>query len=135
PPQSLAALEPSPELFDANPRVNAFAIFDKEGGEDGAGLVGLEVGHQALRGGVRPTLERAYDRAERGVAEVVRLVEQGQEERAGLRGVEQERHQIALDRRRGRGWARPSVRRRRAQGGLEPLRLDPELSRINPKLG
>src|SRR2546427_1129948 len=135
PPQPLAALEPSLELFDANPGVNAFAIFDEQGGEDGTRLVGLEVGHQALRRRVRSALERAYDRAERGVTEVVRLVEQRQEERAGLNRVEQERHEIAFDWRRGRRWARLRVRRRRAQRGLQPLRLDPELSRINPELG
>jgi hypothetical protein len=100
PPQALTALQTSLKLFDANPCVNTFAIFYEEGGQDRAGLVGLEIGHQALGGGVGPALEGAHDRAERAVGQIVGLGQQSQERRPGLRRVKQERHEIALDGRR-----------------------------------
>jgi len=68
PAEALTALETSLKLFDANPCVNTFAIFYEQGGEDGARLVGLEVGHEALGGCVGAGAERAHDGAERSVA-------------------------------------------------------------------
>jgi hypothetical protein len=88
------------KLFDANPRVNTFAIFYEKGGQDRARLVGLEIGHEALGGSVGPTPEGTHDRADRAVGQIVGLGQQGQERRPGLRRVEQKRHEIALDRRR-----------------------------------
>src|SRR5438046_4291891 len=48
-PEPLAALEASPELFNANPNVNLRALFDAEGGPDPPCLVGGAAGRQALR--------------------------------------------------------------------------------------
>src|SRR5439155_1812929 len=48
-PEPLAALEASPELFNANPNVKLRALFDEEGGQNPARLVGGQVAHQALR--------------------------------------------------------------------------------------
>src|SRR5262249_57030434 len=108
-PQALTAPQTSLKLFDANPFVNTFAIFYEEGGQDRAGLVGLEIGHQALGGRVGPALERAHDRSERAVGQIVRLGEQCQERRPGLRRMEQERHEITLNRRRPRRGAPPGL--------------------------
>src|SRR5439155_1144102 len=90
-----------------------FAIFDEQGRKNRPGFVGGKVGHQALGRGVGPVFERVHDRPERGVAELVRLAQEAQKRAASLGGVEQERDQIALDRRhRGRRAGSRSVRDR-----------------------